>query len=291
MSNLSDFKRELSALGKAVSGSDGTKKERAETGSRFADFLREKNVQIKAVEHIKARHIRDFAARQIERGKDPRTIQKELGHLRQILRQAGRGQLADLKDISNKNLGVGGASRDGKKTALHPDRVRDLVANLKTPGVRAVVWLAQNLGLRAEEGRQADRDTLKRWEKNLMDGKPLRVIRGTKGAVKRSVEPFDRARALAAVRGALKVAESNPKGVLIPAASLKQAETLYRNEMNRAGFVGEASGHALRYAFARAQFEGYRAEGLSEKEALTATSLDLGHGDGRGHYVKQVYLR
>jgi hypothetical protein len=31
--------------------------------------------------------------------------------------------------------------------------------------------------------------------------------------------------------------------------------------------------------------------GGNRREALAATSLDLGHGDGRGTYVAQVYLR
>ena len=37
--------------------------------------------------------------------------------------------------------------------------------------------------------------------------------------------------------------------------------------------------------------QAYRNEGLSEREARIATSLDLGHGDGRGRYVASVYVR
>jgi hypothetical protein len=32
-------------------------------------------------------------------------------------------------------------------------------------------------------------------------------------------------------------------------------------------------------------------EGIALREALARTSLDLGHGDGRGRWVKMVYLR
>lgn len=35
--------------------------------------------------------------------------------------------------------------------------------------------------------------------------------------------------------------------------------------------------------------QAYRNEGYSEREARVATSLDLGHGDGRGRYVASVY--
>ncbi|MEH9035930.1 DNA-binding protein, partial [Klebsiella quasipneumoniae subsp. similipneumoniae] len=30
-------------------------------------------------------------------------------------------------------------------------------------------------------------------------------------------------------------------------------------------------------------------QGLSHKEALAVTSTDLGHGDGRGRYIEQIY--
>ncbi|TKV11041.1 DNA-binding protein, partial [Citrobacter sp. wls619] len=33
------------------------------------------------------------------------------------------------------------------------------------------------------------------------------------------------------------------------------------------------------------------AQGFSEKEVLAMTAMDLGHGDGRGRYVAQVYGR
>ncbi|MGH8040453.1 MAG: hypothetical protein ACREPN_00220 [Rudaea sp.] len=53
----------------------------------------------------------------------------------------------------------------------------------------------------------------------------------------------------------------------------------------------ELQTHALRYAFAHDQYRRYRAEGFSNREALAALSKDLGHGDGRGRWVKSVYLR
>ena len=37
--------------------------------------------------------------------------------------------------------------------------------------------------------------------------------------------------------------------------------------------------------------QAYRNDGLSEREARAATSLDLGHGDGRGRYIASVYAR
>jgi len=37
--------------------------------------------------------------------------------------------------------------------------------------------------------------------------------------------------------------------------------------------------------------QAYRDAGFSQREAGIATSLDLGHGDGRGRYVASVYVR
>ncbi|MFN7073946.1 DNA-binding protein, partial [Proteus mirabilis] len=33
----------------------------------------------------------------------------------------------------------------------------------------------------------------------------------------------------------------------------------------------------------------YLSQGFSQKEAYALTSMDLGHGDGRGDYIKRVY--
>jgi len=70
-------------------------------------------------------------------------------------------------------------------------------------------------------------------------------------------------------------------------AGLEQAIGIYRNVCDRAGIQS----HGARYAFAAERMQAYRDEGFSEREARTATSLDLGHGDGRGRYVASVYAR
>ncbi|CAM3375846.1 hypothetical protein XNC1_3480 [Xenorhabdus nematophila ATCC 19061] len=35
----------------------------------------------------------------------------------------------------------------------------------------------------------------------------------------------------------------------------------------------------------------YKTQGFSEREALAQVSMDLGHGDGRGRYIRQVYYQ
>ncbi len=284
------LKREMTRAASAVSGGNKARYARVLHVSRFANYLKEQNVMIEKILHIKSKHIKEYAAARIAEGISQRTLQNEIGSIRVLLRQAGRHQLASLADISNKGLGLSGASRSGTKTALAPARVLELVAGIKDPGIRACIWLEQNLGLRCEEARQSNFATLKQWERNLERGERIYVIRGAKNGRERWVGPADRARALAAVKAALKVAKGNAHGVLIP-GTLRQAETQYRNEMHRAGFKGVEAGHALRYAFARTQFSYYLGQGLSEHDAIASVSRDLGHGDSRGRYVQRVYLR
>lgn len=70
--------------------------------------------------------------------------------------------------------------------------------------------------------------------------------------------------------------------------SLKQALNTYRHVCHRAGIQSQAA----RYAFAQERIQAHRQiDGFSEREARAVTSLDLGHGDGRGRYIASVYAR
>lgn len=101
---------------------------------------------------------------------------------------------------------------------------------------------------------------------------------------------IDHQRALAAVRAALAVVED--RGVLMPSESLAGAMRMYGRHCETVGLKGEHASHALRCMYARDRFIYHLATcGGSRAEALAETSLDLGHGDGRGMYVAQVYLR
>lgn len=292
------LKDDIRSAAHHMRGSDDKKESRAGTGSRFVDFLRSQNIQISKIEHVKARHISDFIAAEKARGLTVRTLQNVAGDLRQILRQAERGKLAGLPELSNKGLGISGASRNGTKTAMSSERLAEKIERLKTPGVIACVKLQDGLGLRAKEARSADIRTLRTWLQRLEKGfGHLDVTKGTKGKRAREVVPVDKNRAIVAVRAAIAVCEAQKSHFLIsfPGESSKKAgekaESVYRNELSRCGFTKQEASHALRYAFARRQFEHYRQEGMSESQALAKTSLDLGHGEGRGRYIKQVYLR
>jgi len=67
---------------------------------------------------------------------------------------------------------------------------------------------------------------------------------------------------------------------------------MYGRHYEAVGLKGESASHALRCMYARDRFAAHLVEcGGNRAEALAETSLDLGHGDGCGTYVAQVYLR
>jgi hypothetical protein len=81
-------------------------------------------------------------------------------------------------------------------------------------------------------------------------------------------------------------------GKIIDRRSLKVARTWYRNTFYRHIMEPlDLQAHALRYAYACDLLDLYQQEGFSRAECEAQTSMDLGHGDGRGRYVRQVYGR
>lgn len=81
----------------------------------------------------------------------------------------------------------------------------------------------------------------------------------------------------------------NRYGRLIDKPDLKSAMKYWHSQALYIGLTGAYSPHSLRYAWAQEAICHYLAQGFSEKEALALTAMDLGHGDGRGRYVAQVY--
>ncbi len=119
----------------------------------------------------------------------------------------------------------------------------------------------------------------------------MRVIEGTKGGRARDVHPANLNRARIAIERAQATVKDSDQGYPVAradgtaASGPRQALGIYRNLCHRAGIQS----HAARYAFTQERLQAYRNDGLSEREARAATSLDLGHGDGRGRYVASVY--
>lgn len=142
--------------------------------------------------------------------------------------------------------------------------------------------------MRSQEAVQCSA-SLKTWQKQLGQGaERLSVVFGTKGGRPRETRILDRAAVSNVIAQALVIAKQR-NGKLIDRADLKTAMNYWRSATTRIGLIGSYSPHSLRYAWAQDAIRFYQEHGFSRKEANALTSMDLGHGDGRGRYVERVY--
>lgn len=271
-------------------GSAKTRAARVVKVGNLATYLKKHNIQINHIEQIKAKYIEDYIQERKTQGINLRTLQNDMAAIRQTLRAAGRDKLANSERISNKTLGLAGASRAGNKIAIPDNQYHQIQqkAFALNPALAATIEIARTFGLRGEEAVQSCQ-SLKTWKAVIEKGEnKIKVVFGTKGGRSRETIILDKHRALNAVNTALQITE-NQNGKLINTANLKQAMTYWHNHCDAIGLKGLISPHSLRYAFAQDVMTHYLAQGHTKKEALALTSMDLGHGDGRGRYVEKVY--
>ena len=280
----------MKTLAKQAGGAHQTVHNRMTIMNRIAHHLRHLNIQIKHIDHLKTKHIQSYIQSRRAQGIAKRTLHNEMAAIRTTLRQSGRDKLADSEHLSNKALGLGNASRAGTKEAIPDERYQAVfeAALEKDEGLAAAIALARVLGLRSEEAVQSIH-SLATWRKELREGKDsLTVVYGTKGGRPRKTRILHPAQVEQAIDFAMAVAKQK-NGKLVDKPNLKQAMTYWRNQTRRLGLSGKHSPHSLRYAWAQEAMQYYLQQGFSYKEAQAMTSMDLGHGDGRGRYVKRVY--
>ncbi|EAQ6134482.1 DNA-binding protein [Salmonella enterica] len=283
---------EMKTLAKHCGGSHKMVNDRIHIVQRFDHHLRALNVQIQRVVQIKVRHIESYINERLAQGIGKRTLQNEMASLRAVLQQAGRKQVAEHERLTNKSLGLSGASRNGTRQAITPDHYHHVLetARAKDPGLAAALELARLMGLRSQEAVQSVQ-SLKTWKQAIERGDTrLTVVFGTKGGRPRETVILDAGAIKKALDNALTVAESRNHR-LIDKPDLKSAMDYWHNQATRIGLTGENSPHSLRYAWAQDAIHHYLARGFSKKEALAMVAMDLGHGDGRGRYVAKVYGR
>ena len=291
MSKLAENLSNLAFLGTS-GGSHDTRRERALQVSRFSCFLISQNIQIRTVDQIKTQHIENYVKNQLDGGKSKRSLQNEMAALRSVLRAAGREKLVESERLSNKSLGLSGASRAGTNRAMTQDQFQkahaDLIAR-GSPGEAAALNLMFTLGLRSKEAVRAS-ESLKTWQKQIAMGEKITVIWGTKGGRSRNVQIFEHQTALAAIRDALKAIDPET-GRLISgkAGDLKSARNRLDYQLRSVLKELSLSAHSARYAFAQSQVDHYLEKGFSKREALAQASCDLGHGSDRFRYIAQVY--
>lgn len=185
---------------------------------------------------------------------------------------------------------MSGASRNGTSRAITPEHYQQVMEKARTQdaGLAAALEIARLMGLRSQEAVQSSQ-SLKTWLKAISRGETrLKVVFGTKGGRPRYTTVLDTGAVRNALEKALLVADRH-NGRLIDKPNLKTAMNHWHKQAAKVGLTGEYSPHSLRYAWAQDAIRHYLVQGFSEKESLALTATDLGHGDGRGRWVKQVY--
>lgn len=271
-------------------GSTLTKVARENTLKHLAQSLRQVGMNAK-LENIAAKHIERYISMQKDAGVSDRTLQNRMAHIRTELSAIGREKLAQSERLSCSALGISGANRDGTHRALNQAQYDQVLERAQAlhPGFAAAVELQRELGLRAREAIQCA-GSLKSWERSLQRGDRVHVLHGTKGGRARDTLANNPQRALQAVQKALEATKENG-GRLIPSQTLQGAARAYGRLCASVGLSGAQASHALRCSYAQERFALYLEQFGDRREALAATSLDLGHGDGRATYVAQVYLK
>lgn len=290
------LRRDLVGLIRKDGGSHKKTADYSKIVERFAERLAGMNVQIKSAEQIKVKHIEMYMKSREADNVSLRTRQNEMSAIRVVLKQAGKTRMADTKHdrLSNKTLGISGASRQGTKKSISDERYREILRQVeaKDKGVAAAVRLSRYLGLRNEEAVQSAK-SLKTWQTALARGdEKLHVIFGTKGGRARMTTIVEREKVAEAINIALKYT-SEHNGKLVDKNGLQSAMDYYINTVRRDGELkgGEETLHSLRYTYAETAMKHHIMQGFSYPESLALTSMDLGHGDGRGTYIENVYCQ
>ncbi|QTF09647.1 DNA-binding protein [Brenneria izadpanahii] len=291
---MSKLSKQLVTLARQGRGSFKTVADRSRIADRFSERLAKLNIQIRDVKHIKTSHIEKYIHSRQAENISCRTLQNEMSAVRSIMTAAGRNKLADPnhEKLSNQALGISGANRDGTKAPITDEKLAAVINHSlkKDEGVALAVQLSRYLGLRTEEAVQSAK-SLKTWKQALINGNErVRVIFGTKGGRPRETTVYNREKVLSILDAAIKHSGEN-NGKLIDKPSLHTAIERYRNIVREAGMVGKDAPHSLRYAYSRDAVSFHVENGMSKVEAEALVSMDLGHGDGRGRYIKQVYLK
>lgn len=238
--------------------------------------------------NLTEKQFRGFAQARLEAGISGRGVQNEMSHIRRALAGVGREEFAQ-KTCSNSNLLVPSATRIGTGKVIN-EEVLSSALKIALQDTKSLILLSRHLGLREREAVLAAK-SLKDWDRALSSGQPIVVRDGTKGGRARSVciRPDGIKQAHNAVKEALAVIKD--QGKLVNSNTLKAAIEQHSDRLARVGLKGENSGHSLRRAFAMDQYQYYLSSGCDQKTALSRTSNDLGHGDGRGRWVFNNYIR
>jgi integrase len=278
-------------LAKAAGGSHATIEARTRIIMQLVNNLRfEQNVQIRTISQLREKNIENWLRGGKEKGLSPRTLQNRLTAVRAVLTQAERYDTLSRLENTAKKVGFAGASRDGVRKPPSDELLNRLLQNVDHQGVRICLALMNEFGLRQKEAIMSAA-SLDKWLKDIINDRHGRfqLVQGSKGGRPREIWPNDPQRAAALVSKAIEFCRSN--GGKLVEGDLKQALGRFNRQAANAGFKGLCSPHSLRYAFAQRTVARLLKDGWDKRLALSFTSQILGHGDGRGRWIDQVYSK
>ncbi|MDC9612892.1 integrase domain-containing protein [Xenorhabdus khoisanae] len=293
-SKVESFKKDFITCARKAGGSFATVADRTRIAKQFLNYLSYSGIKLRQLDSLKVKYFEGYITQRKSENISNRTLQNEMSALRGILSQAGKHKLADPDNerLNNRSLGISGASRSGTKEALTPDEFKHSFREIEKidKGVAATLQLAYVLGLRTKEAVQACK-SVQTWKNSLNNGHhSVRVVFGTKGGRPRDTTILDREQLKYAIQYAENIMKER-EGKLIDKPSIHQAVDRYRNIVRSVGLIGKKSPHSVRYHFAKELSKHYQEAGFNSKEVLAQVSMDLGHGDGRGRYINQVYYQ
>lgn len=293
MSKKTELQAALIAASHRHGGSHGSIAARDGHMRDFVNHLATRGVRLDSIESIGKRHLDSYVAA-IQKTDSARTIQNKISSLRRVLLVSGREKFVG-EQLGSRRLGLEQGSRDGTKRPMTRSLYEKFsaAAAQRERGFAEALALCRHLGLRSMEAIRSP-GSLQSWLRAIdRPNGHLVVHTGTKGDRPRTLPVMlipDLVAARGAILAAIVASEANG-GHLIARGTLAQAERRFHNEASAIGMKGQDSPHSLRYAFAAASMMNLVGDGMSEREALGVVSELLGHGDQRGRWVRQVYLR
>jgi hypothetical protein len=271
-------------------GARGTRERMHSTFKQLKRIAKEGKWGLIYPESITLKQMKTYVAKRIEEDISAHSIQTEVSAIRRAMEGAGR-HLDAVNLFTSASLGVPAVSRKGNGIPISETTYLSALERADK-ATAALMRLQHDLGLRLNEAIEVA-GTLAQWERTLRLGAThVHLLHGSKGGRPRDIsilpQNFD------AVYGAIVAALGTTKGgrhFPIQANNGRHAARLYSQKLAELEIKNEESSHSMRRRFACNQYAWYLQNGLVSKEAWARLSMDLGHGDGRGRWVHNNYLR
>lgn len=291
MSAKSKLVHDISLTTDRIGGAITTRVSRKRHGRKFADWYSKNSLRPACcLSDIDVSLLAGFVS-YLQNSVSVGTVHNYMASIRQLLRAAR----VDLSGVEN-NVGLGGGKRDrrGKKKPFPDELLETLLEQAKQldEGLYHLLRIERLLGCRGLEALMSTVD-IENWIQELDCLASVMITHGTKGGKPRMTESIvarvDETRD--ALEEALAYLRTNDYFIEVRGKGLKQARDKYHRLARKLGLVGEFSPHSLRYAWAVEKVIELVEEGWSRRDILSFVSVGLGHGSGRGRWVKAVYAQ